>query len=342
MGGAWPTRALVSCCALLAFAAAPTHASTDIGAVAPSDPENCAPGAQFMQQTVAVGGPSYDVPSDGVITSWSTLPATTGTHGELKVYRSTSDPLTWTVVGQSAEKRLTAGAVSTAATRVAVKAGDRIGVRDGDNGGPCLFPATTDLDPGYGLFDFGSLSGDDPGLGTPVTFFDDSAAHKQVNIAAVLEPDVDGDGFGDETQDLCPGSAGPTMGCVPPSPPGPPAPGPAAPVLTITTAAKHTQRVLKQRGIVLSVQPNVACTVSATATVSVPGARTVLRFKRARKNAAAGGKVTLKLKLTKAQLRRVKKALARHRKLYARPVVTSTAGGAAAKVTRLKRIRLKP
>lgn len=44
-----------------------------------------------------------------------------------------------------------------------------------------------------------------------------SATYKfQVPIQGVIEPDADGDGFGDQTQDQCPGQAGTSNGCVPP------------------------------------------------------------------------------------------------------------------------------
>jgi hypothetical protein len=37
--------------------------------------------------------------------------------------------------------------------------------------------------------------------------------NQRVNVSATLEPDADADGFGDETQDQCVGSAGPQSGC---------------------------------------------------------------------------------------------------------------------------------
>jgi hypothetical protein len=347
MGGAWSTRAALACAALLAFAA-PAHASTQIGIVATSDPDNCTPNTEFMQNTVGTGGPtpSYDVPFAGVITSWSTKPGSgTGTGARLKVYRPTADPSTWTVVGESAAKILTPDTVNTAATRIPVQAADRIAIRTASgNGGPCDFPYPVGLGPGYAIFVFQSMTvGFDPPAGSNVTFTDDGL-EELVNIAAVVEPDADGDGFGDETQDQCPGVAGPNSGCPAPAPaptPTPPAPQPQAPILHVTTAAKHTQRVLKQHGIVLAAQPNVASTVSATATVSLPAGSTVVRFKRATKSVAANAKVTLKLALPKSRLGRVKAALRRHRKLVARAVLTTTASGSKASVTRFK-IHLTP
>ncbi len=342
MRGVWPTRAIVACSALLAFAA-PAHASTQIGMVATSDADNCTPNTEFMQNTVGTGGPtpSYDVPAPGgVITSWSTKPGPgTGTGARLKVYRPTSDANTWTVVGESAAKILTPDTENTGLTRISVQPGDRIGVRTASgNGGPCDFPYPAGLGPGYSIFAFQASPDQtvDPATGDSVLFFDDGI-EELVNIAAVVEPDADGDGFGDETQDLCPGSTGPTNGCVPPTPPASPAP-PPAPVLHVKAAARHIQHVLRQHGIVLTVQPNVASTVTATATVSVPAASVVLRCKRVTRNVAAGAKATLRLKLSKAQLRRVKKALRRHRRLTAKAVLTTSAAGK--RVVAHRRIRI--
>lgn len=44
---------------------------------------------------------------------------------------------------------------------------------------------------------------------------DNSAGQWSSNVRAQVEPDADGDEFGDETQDACPGLAGGTSGCPP-------------------------------------------------------------------------------------------------------------------------------
>jgi hypothetical protein len=341
MRGVWPIPASAVCCALLALAA-PAHAGTQIGMVADSNPDNCSNHSEFMQGTVGTGGPtpSYDVPSGGVITSWSTKPGPDpGTGARLKVYRPTADDHTWTVVGESAAKILTPDTVNTSSTRIPVQAGDRIAIRTASgNGGPCDFPYTVDLGPGYSVLDFGSLSGLDPTAGSPVDFIDSSP--NLVNIAAVVEPDADGDGFGDETQDQCLSVAGTVNGC-PAAVAVPPPPEPQVPLVPkFNLAVKPTQHVLEQHGVVISVQPNVAGTVTATATVSLPAAGKVLRFRRATRNVAAGAKAVLKLRLTRAELSRIKVALRRHRKLVAKVVVTTTASGNEPSASRRK-IRLQ-
>lgn len=53
----------------------------------------------------------------------------------------------------------------------------------------------------------------------------DEAASTELLLSATLEPDVDGDGWGDETQDKCPGQDDPTNACPPPKGGPPPPPG---------------------------------------------------------------------------------------------------------------------
>jgi hypothetical protein len=315
--------------------------------VATSDADNCTPNTEFMQNTVgtSVGfAPSYDVPAQGgVITSWSTKPGPgTGTGARLKVYRPTADGSAWTVVGESAAKILTPNTVNSSLTRIPVQAGDRVAIRTASSsGGPCDFPYGTDLGAGYSMFSFESLMNPslDPAAGELVTF-SDASLQELVNIAAVVEPDADGDGFGDETQDKCPGANGPAAGCPVAPAPVPPLPAPLVP-LTVKSRARHVQHVLRQHGIVLVVQPSLASRVTGTATVSIPAVAKLMRFARVTRNVAAGGKSTLKLRLSRSQLARVKKALRVHRKLFAKAVVTTSASGNKPSLKRFK-IRLKP
>lgn len=341
MDGAWPTRVVLTCLAALAFAA-PARASTTIGMVADSEPNNCPPSMEFIQGSVPNGGPSYDVPAGGgVVTSWMTRgDASSGTGMRLKVYRPTAASDTWMVVAETPLKALTPDALNTFPTRISVQGGDRIALRLSDeSGGPCWFPDPATLGPDYQALGYAPSMGFDPAVGSNVTF---ANADQQalVNIAAVVEPDADGDGFGDETQDKCVGVSGTDNGCPVPPVVVPPPPEPLLP-LSVNARASRVQHVLRQHGIVLVVQPSLASKVSATATVSIPAAGKVLRFTRATKNVAANSRATLKLRLSKSRLGRVKRALRSHRKLFARAVVTTTASGNNPAVKRFK-IRLKP
>jgi Domain of unknown function DUF11 len=164
------------------------------------------------------GAPSWTVPSDGVITAWQyesgpDVPSAV----ELKVGRGTraaDGSGTYSIVGEATSSgSLTANGVSTFPAQVPVQAGDALGayvngVADyavvkgkaeepvataGDQhvGAPAALYTTTTIDPSIFMYD-----------GDPV-----------VPIRAFLEPDADHDGFGDISQDMCPGEPGSVRGC---------------------------------------------------------------------------------------------------------------------------------
>jgi len=97
---------------------------------------------------------------------------------------------------------------NTFATRIPVKGGDVIGLYgDGEQ------YLATKGEKGYfafGKFGYDVLAGSDEILSPTIDYW--------VVVDAVWEPDADSDGFGDETQDGCPGLAGTVEGCVPAAP----------------------------------------------------------------------------------------------------------------------------
>jgi hypothetical protein len=69
-----------------------------------------------------------------------------------------------------------------------------------------------------------------PGTVTPGTPYEASSSQTNdvvIMFHAIVEPDADRDGFGDETQDCAPGDPGSQTGCEPVPPPPPPPPPPA-------------------------------------------------------------------------------------------------------------------
>ena len=62
-----------------------------------------------------------------------------------------------------------------------------------------------------------------------------------VPLNADLEPDADGDGYGDESQDQCPGESGPSSGCLPPDT------DPPETTITKTPANKSTKPKAKYK-----------------------------------------------------------------------------------------------
>jgi hypothetical protein len=146
---------------------------------------------------------STPAPANGVITSWSfSANSSPPDLVRFKVARpSGSDYL---IVGESSPVYPPADVLTSFPTRIPAQSGDVIGLHVGvfgdcANGYPPDTVVRVSGDPAPGSTMSGSNS--DPG---------------QVDVSANLEPDADGDGFGDETQDQCPNDPTAQTECVPP------------------------------------------------------------------------------------------------------------------------------
>jgi hypothetical protein len=176
--------AVVIACGL---GAAPAGAATQLGQTfAPPDP--CSGPVTGFQTTSP--GSSYTVPSPGVITSWRFQADAAPPHLKLKVGRALGGNQ-FTIVGESALEAPAASGVNTFQTRVPVRAGDLLGFFISDAGNCVNVSASGYL--------FQQLLAPDPAPGTTRTFEPEKPA--QFDLAAVLEPDCDNDGLGDESQD---------------------------------------------------------------------------------------------------------------------------------------------
>jgi subtilisin-like proprotein convertase family protein len=88
------------------------------------------------------------------------------------------------------------------------------------------------------------------------------------------------------------------------------------PALLPVLGGRRVQRVLKQRGVIVTAKSNVAGTVTATGTIAVPrGAAAIVRLKKVQRRVTAGQTVKLKLGLSKKALRALRQALTTRRKL---------------------------
>jgi hypothetical protein len=186
------TTASVAALLALAVSAPSGAASTSLGVTFPPTAA-CAP-STYIQVTSP--GSRYAAPTAGVLTAWRfhAGPAVPP-FARLKVARSNGGN-NFTIVGQSEREVLRPSAVNNFRTRIPVAANDTLGVYWG--GGTC---ALVGGDAGYTAAVF--RSNDAPiGTGaTVVTFIG------RIPVGATLEPDADNDGYGDETQDLCPSDA---------------------------------------------------------------------------------------------------------------------------------------
>jgi hypothetical protein len=187
----------------LALALLPSAASgaTVIGQTS-SAGDVCAAASNASVAQSQSAGNAYAVPAGGgVITSWThNAQAGGGQAGKLKVYRPHPGPNGFLVVGHSDPAPLPPG-VSVHPTRLPVQAGDVIGITNtGSASIRCAFAG--------GAGDLEAGTAPDAADGFPVTFTN-TGASKRVNVSAVVEPDPDLDGYGDDSQDNCPNAYNP-------------------------------------------------------------------------------------------------------------------------------------
>lgn len=170
------------------------RAATEVGG-------NCVADASAEDRTFVgltrAGNPfPLAVPADGVVTRWKVQVAPGGSllPQSLQVLRPTGKANEFLTVDESETQLVEAGANEFFA-RIPVRAGDRFGL-NGFTGTYFCDAELTDTSGSYGgdLYPGQTrLFKAEAGIGTPVT--------------AIVEPDADRDGYGDERQDKCPQSA---------------------------------------------------------------------------------------------------------------------------------------
>jgi hypothetical protein len=182
----------------LAFPAAADAAQT-IGQVGAGDGSGCT-NRVFVQHDLS-SGPGYSPSSAGVITSWSSQSnANSGQTLQLLVLKQNAD-LEYTILHRDTVRALTnLNALNTfSGLHMPINAGELIGVYEPDGSNADCEYATSSADQ-VAFSDIGAVPDN-----TAVTYFGFDFA--RVDARAVVEPDADRDGFGDETQDQCPSNA---------------------------------------------------------------------------------------------------------------------------------------
>lgn len=196
-----PLTAMLVALALSGSAAAATTIGQSAGAYASSGCANC---GGF--EVSAASGTSYTVPSDGVITSYairtgSSVPTATDI-AHFMVLRAAGG-VSYTVVLHGDAQTFAGRSANTLESfpaRVSVKAGDLIGNHSSTT---TVSPTFTAPGPNgiRSSVDFATAP-----TGATITAFDPAIpGSPRLNLVATLEPDADLDGYGDETQDGCPG-----------------------------------------------------------------------------------------------------------------------------------------
>jgi len=142
-------------------------------------------------------------PSSGVITRVQvSVPSGVASYPVVvKVLRAIGSPNQYTTLRQTAVLPATAG-VSSFAVRLPVSTGDVLGTYASSGTRSCLTGSAADT---VGLL------ATDTAPGSTATFSPENTL--VVPLVATIEPDVDGDGFSDVTQDLCPTSAKTQAAC---------------------------------------------------------------------------------------------------------------------------------
>jgi protein kinase-like protein len=157
-----------------------------------------APGIECTFVQLKLGGDDQAVPADGVITAWSVR----GGKGELTLRVLAGPTGRRRVIASSrAVQASGSGKVETFKVRIAVRAGQRVGVELGRTGYlPFRYLDERTTGERY-----------DPPLGTaparPLPSGDVSSGY-EIFYNATIEPDRDHDGLGDKTQDSEPGKRG--------------------------------------------------------------------------------------------------------------------------------------
>ena len=180
--------------ALFMLAVAPAQAGVTIGSTAGANAiSNCAPGWTAVP---FVGG-NYKTPA-GIVTKWFTkADGGAGQSMRLVIVRG-SDP-NYTVVGESRVESITPSASNSFVTRIPVAADDQLAV---SGPGPCFQFSSPDSVRYCNNCDGGS------GAGLTTT---DLLQEVRLNVSAYIEQDVDGDEWGDESQDNCFGLSNPSQ-----------------------------------------------------------------------------------------------------------------------------------
>jgi hypothetical protein len=194
--------AIVSIAAAIAFVAVPSGASaaTEIGNVCEAN-EPTGGGVILGQLKGASSALPQTPTASGVITSWkmtegSSLPPF---EQELKILAPGPAKGEFKVVAESGPQKLTPGVLTSFPARIPIQPGDLLGLGSPKSSATLYCPVAK----------AGDIAVIHPGNLTPTDAADvfNEDPDFRLPVAATVEPDVDGDGFGDETQDKCPQSA---------------------------------------------------------------------------------------------------------------------------------------
>ncbi|HJZ38017.1 MAG TPA: hypothetical protein VJ204_17235 [Solirubrobacterales bacterium] len=246
-------------------------AATVVGSNCPAKTTAAAVSVVSLKNPAGYPLPSA-IPSAGVITSWTftvggIVPPEFQVTEKLKVFAPTETPGQLKVVGES--PATISSSSTTSAVRIPVQSGDLLGsslslLNNGKLEQGAFYCDTEN--PGD---EIATVSGD-PITGSTVSTLSTEAG-LQNPIVVSVEPDADGDGYGDETQDQCPTDASTHGPCpAPKDAPAPPAPtAPTAPISLSASAAA------KKAFLTVSLTTTAQASVTVTGTATIGKGKTV-------------------------------------------------------------------
>jgi len=200
------TAAIAAAMSISLLGAASASAATEFGDTCTGNEDTKAP-VTFFEISASNNPLPTAAPISGVITQFrvNIVSGAPSFPVSLKALRQTG-PTTVLVVGEV--NGSVAGGSNNLAARIPVLAGDRLGFFSSSSFGAII------CEEGGGT----GVVGVYEGSGTPgasVPFASIPVSDLRVPVSAVIEPDADNDGFGDETQDACPQSAAFQTPCPP-------------------------------------------------------------------------------------------------------------------------------
>jgi len=314
-------------------------AATSIGQLDPGTPTGSCVGVSGWVQSAEASAPSYIIPAGTwVIVSWShRANAVSGRELGVRVWRATATPGSYTLMAAGPLRTMTPGGINTLYERISVSGGDILGLRVGNPPGPfpdlgggasCAFSAGAGDSIRYGI----AASEEPPGSTSALPAL---LSPNRLNVTARLEADADADGYGDETQDGCPGTAGSASGCLPA------APAPAKDTTPPTAKLNARRDSIRDGRVAVWVTATEAATVTAKGTLSIASQSSVHRLRTATANVVANKRERMLLRLSRKTRHAARRALRRGKRLRVRVSVTlrDAAGntGSARRSVRVKR-----
>lgn len=299
---------LVASMIALAAGASAASAATPIG-------QRCSAsngGPPVMFQSAVSSGASYKAATDGVLTKWGIDTSAWGSSSVLAAVIGSSQGGQWTIVTGTPFELVPSNSVSEYPARVRISAGQTLGL--------AATNSTNLMCSGYigPTGDVIEYAGSYLPAGSVFTPAGTIAAYR-VPIYGSLEPDVDKDGYGDDTQDACPQS---------------PALQNACPVLSISQKLSASRSAIS-----VLASASVDTSLTASASVKVPkigkSKSKTVKFRSKATSFKAGKLKAISLKLPSG----VKKAVSAGKTL--KVTVTLSGNGLANTATTKSTIKLK-